>query len=66
MLDINQASSMISRLALIPRESARFFPNGTCDELTLILLSEKGERCEILLEVTTGLADVEWDPNKFR
>jgi Tfp pilus assembly protein FimT len=44
----------------------RFFPNGTCDELTLIILSDQGERREILLEITTGLAMVESDPTHFR
>ncbi len=49
-------------------ESARvrFFPNGTSDEMSLFLLSAKNERCEILLEVTTGLASVEWDVRRFR
>jgi hypothetical protein len=44
----------------------RFFPDGTCDELTLILLSDRNERREITLEVTTGLASVEADPRRFR
>jgi prepilin-type N-terminal cleavage/methylation domain-containing protein len=44
----------------------RFFPNGTCDELSLVLLfPERGERREITLEVTTGLASVETDVRKF-
>lgn len=34
-----------------------FYSNGTCDEMTLILLSG-GEREEITLELTTGLATV--------
>jgi prepilin-type N-terminal cleavage/methylation domain-containing protein len=44
----------------------RFFPNGTCDELTLILVSDRGERREISLEVTTAMPSVESDPMKFR
>jgi hypothetical protein len=36
----------------------RFFPNGTSDELTLILSSDHGEQRGIVLEVTTGLASV--------
>lgn len=44
----------------------RFFPNGTCDELTLILVSERSERRELTLEVTTGLMDVESDPRRFK
>jgi prepilin-type N-terminal cleavage/methylation domain-containing protein len=43
----------------------RFFPNGTCDELALVLLGEGGVRREITLEVTTGLAGVESDVRKF-
>lgn len=63
MLDINKL-----RHDFMNDETARvrFFPNGTCDELTLILLSDRGERREILLEITTGLATVESDPLKFR
>jgi len=37
----------------------RFFPNGTSDELTIVLRSEKNEYRKISLEVTTGLAEVE-------
>jgi prepilin-type N-terminal cleavage/methylation domain-containing protein len=44
----------------------RFFPNGTSDEMSLILLSDKNERRNITLEVVTALADVEVDPNKFK
>ena len=36
----------------------RFFPNGTSDELTLILTSDRGEQRGVVLEVTTGLASV--------
>ena len=44
----------------------RFYPNGTSDELSMVLLSEKMERRNITLEVVTALADVESDPNKFK
>jgi prepilin-type N-terminal cleavage/methylation domain-containing protein len=44
----------------------RFYPNGTCDEFSIFLLSDTGERRQIFLEVVTGLADVESDPLKFR
>ncbi len=37
----------------------RFFPNGTCDELTLVLRSDRNEYRKISLEVTTALARVE-------
>ena len=33
----------------------RFFPNGTCDELTIILRSNKGEWRKISTELTTGI-----------
>ena len=36
----------------------RFFPNGTSDELTLILRGDRNEQRGIVLEVTTGLASV--------
>lgn len=49
-------------------ESARvrFFPNGTCDDFVMQLVSERAERVEISLEVTTSLASVERDWGKFR
>lgn len=37
----------------------RFFPDGTSDELTVILKSDKNEYRKISVEVTTGLASVE-------
>ncbi len=37
----------------------RFHPNGTCDELTIVLRSEKNEFRKISLEATTSLARVE-------
>jgi len=37
----------------------RFHPNGTCDEMTLVLRSDRNEYRKITLEVTTGLASVE-------
>jgi Tfp pilus assembly protein FimT len=46
-----------------------FYPNGVCDELTLILHGLDFERDPIraiTLEVTTGLASVETDINKLR
>jgi prepilin-type N-terminal cleavage/methylation domain-containing protein len=36
----------------------RFFPNGTCDEMTLVLHSDKNEWRKISLELTTGLASL--------
>ncbi len=51
MLDVN----------LIERKSdetagVRFFPNGTSDEMTLLLRSDQNKQCGITLEITTGLA----------
>jgi Tfp pilus assembly protein FimT len=40
-----------------PEAHVRFFPNGTCDEFTVILASPTGEQ-KISLDVVTGLADV--------
>lgn len=43
----------------------RFFPDGTCDELSLVLVSDQNQRREITLEITTALASVENDPRRF-
>jgi prepilin-type N-terminal cleavage/methylation domain-containing protein len=40
-----------------PEARVRFFPNGTCDEFTVILSSATGEQ-EVTLDVVTALADV--------
>jgi prepilin-type N-terminal cleavage/methylation domain-containing protein len=44
----------------------RFYPNGTSDEMTLILRSDKNEWRKISLEITTGLASVDSDPSKWK
>ena len=44
----------------------RFYPNGTCDEMSIILLSDGNERRNIWLEVVTGFAEIESDPHKFK
>jgi prepilin-type N-terminal cleavage/methylation domain-containing protein len=67
MLDINLFEYKDSDFA-----RARFHPNGTCDELTIILHSVRAEGHDnerwrkISYEVTTGLASVETDPNRWR
>jgi len=61
MLDINLSEFKDKEEARV-----RFNPNGTCDEFTLILQSDKNEWRKISFEVTTGLASVESDPNKWR
>jgi prepilin-type N-terminal cleavage/methylation domain-containing protein len=42
-------------------EEARvhFYPNGTADEFTIVLVSEQQEARQINLNIVTGLADVE-------
>ncbi len=46
----------------------RFYPNGTADEMKMILYrpDKGGERRLITLDVVTGRMDVESDPLKFR
>lgn len=61
MLDVN-----LTELKNADTARVCFHPNGTSDEMTIVLLSDKGQRCEIMLEVTTGLPTVEWDVRKFR
>jgi hypothetical protein len=49
-----------------PEAKVRFYPNGTCDEMSIVLTSDRGERRNIWLEVVTGFAELESDPFKFR
>ena len=44
----------------------RFYPNGTSDEMSMVLISDKMEQRNVWLEVVTGLADVETDPRNFK
>jgi len=44
----------------------RFYPNGTSDECSIVLISPTGEKRNITLEVVTALADVESDESKFK
>ena len=63
MLDVNLKEGKDAEGAV----TVEFYPNGTCDELTVIFYSPKdGSRREISLEITTALASVESDPRKFR
>jgi prepilin-type N-terminal cleavage/methylation domain-containing protein len=52
MLDVNFSDFKEAEVARV-----RFFPNGTCDELTFVLHSDADWR-KITLEVVTGLAEV--------
>jgi prepilin-type N-terminal cleavage/methylation domain-containing protein len=53
MLDVNLREYKDADLAKV-----RFFPDGTCDELTLVLVSDKNEWKTISLEITTGIATI--------
>jgi Tfp pilus assembly protein FimT len=45
----------------------RFFPNGTCDDMTIVLSRTDGrESTEMILEPTTGMVWIESDRSKFR
>lgn len=59
MVDVNFTEYKDADLARV-----RFYPNGTCDEMTLVLHSDLEYR-KISLEVVTSLATVESDWNKF-
>jgi prepilin-type N-terminal cleavage/methylation domain-containing protein len=53
MLDVNLSEYKESEMARV-----RFYPNGTCDEMTIVLRSDRGEFRKITTEVTTALVDV--------
>jgi prepilin-type N-terminal cleavage/methylation domain-containing protein len=53
MLDVNLTEYKDKEFARV-----RFYPNGTSDEMTLILQSQKGQFIKISLEITTALASV--------
>lgn len=53
MLDVNLLEYKDQETARV-----RFHPNGTCDEFTVVLHSDRGEWMKIWLEITTGLANV--------
>lgn len=44
----------------------RFYANGTCDAMSVVLLTDENERRNVWLEVVTGLPEVESDPERFR
>ena len=60
MLDVNFLEHKNAEYARV-----RFFPNGTCDELTVILKNDQNEYRMISWEITTGLASIETDPDRF-
>lgn len=61
MLDVNFVEYKNEDEALV-----HFYPNGTSDEFTMVLLNDQNEARKITLEVVTALADVEVDPKKWR
>jgi prepilin-type N-terminal cleavage/methylation domain-containing protein len=54
MLDVNFIEYKEAEEARV-----RFYANGTCDELTIVLRSDQNEYRKISLECSTGLATVE-------
>jgi prepilin-type N-terminal cleavage/methylation domain-containing protein len=54
MLDVNLTEYKDAEIARV-----RFYPNGMCDEMTLILHSAQNEWRKISLEISTSLATVE-------
>jgi hypothetical protein len=53
MLDVNLHECKDDEVARV-----RFFPEGTCDEMLIILRSENNDQRGITLEITTGLVTV--------
>lgn len=53
MLDVN-----LQECKEFETVKVRFFPNGTCDEMTLVLHSSNNEWRKIALEITTALPSV--------
>ncbi len=48
------------------RAEIRFYPKGTSDEFSIVLLSDNNERRNIWLDAITGYPEFEVDPQKFR
>jgi Tfp pilus assembly protein FimT len=51
--------NLIDNLQQLPEVSSTFYPNGTADELVVLLRSDRGEIRKITTEVVTGMPDVE-------
>ena len=54
MIDVNMMDFRLAETARV-----RFFPDGTCDEFTLVVVSPRNEYRKISLEPMTGLYTVE-------
>mgnify|MGYP001275684867 CR=1 FL=1 len=61
MLDVN-----LREYRQEERVDVRFYRNGTCDEMTLILVSSAGEWRKLELELTTGMVSIDSDPRNWR
>jgi len=51
--------NLIEDLQQLDEVSCSFYPNGTSDEMVILIRSDKGEIRKITTEVVTGIADVE-------
>ncbi|HWN95515.1 MAG TPA: prepilin-type N-terminal cleavage/methylation domain-containing protein [Methylomirabilota bacterium] len=51
--------NLIPDLQQLDEVSCMFYPNGTSDELVVLIRSDRGEIRKITTEVVTGIADVE-------
>jgi prepilin-type N-terminal cleavage/methylation domain-containing protein len=51
--------NLIPDLQQLDQVSSLFYPNGTADELVILIRSDQGEIRKITTEVVTGIADVE-------
>jgi len=60
MVDVNFQSMMEMEQARV-----RFYPNGTCDEFSIVFRSLQNEFRQVWLDVTTAFATMETDPLKF-
>jgi prepilin-type N-terminal cleavage/methylation domain-containing protein len=49
-----------------PVARVRFYPNGTCDEMFVVMNDDKNQLRGIWLEVVTGLPELESDPEIIR
>lgn len=60
MVDVNFLERKLDETA-----EAVFYPNGTCDQLTIIFQLDSKQWRKISLDVITGMASFEVDPNFF-
>ena len=58
-IQVNGIPYMPADLDAFGEVHARFYENGMCDDVTILLMSDQREQRKIKLEITTGLAEVE-------